>query len=46
MPMEKFMKMEQELERLKELERVDFDLVKQFKEGLEDLRQGKIRRVA
>ncbi len=40
------MKMEQELERLKELERVDFDLVKQFKEGLEDLRQGKIRRVA
>jgi len=45
-PMERFLRMEQELKRLRELEKVDFDLVKQFKEGLEDLREGKIRRVA
>ncbi len=45
-PKEKFLRMEQELKRLRELEKVDFDLVRQFKEGLEDLRQGKIRRVA
>jgi len=43
---ERLMKMEEELERLRELEKVDLDLVRQFREGLEDLRQGKIRRVA
>ena len=43
---EKFIEMEQELKRLRELEKIDFNLVRQFKEGLEDLRQGKIIRVA
>ena len=46
LPMERFLRMEEELEKLRELEKVDFNLVRQFKEGLEDLRQGKIRRVA
>ena len=36
----------EEYERLKKLEKVDFELVGQFKESLEDLKVGKIRRVA
>jgi len=28
------------------LKKIDFDLVKQFKEGLEDLKSGRVRRVA
>jgi hypothetical protein len=31
---------------LKELESIDFDLVKQFKESLEDVKNGRIKRVA
>ncbi len=29
-----------------ELEKIDFDLVRQFKESLEDVKAGRIRRVA
>ena len=36
----------EEYERLKKLEKVDFELIGQFKESLEDLKVGKIRRVA
>jgi len=35
-----------EYERLKKLERVDFDLILQFKRSLEDVKAGRIRRVA
>ena len=36
----------EEYERLKRLEKIDFELVGQFKESLEDLKAGRIRRVA
>lgn len=32
--------------KMKELEGIDFDLVRQMKGSLEDLRAGKVRRVA
>lgn len=35
-----------EYKRLKKLEKIDFDLVRQFKESLEDLKAGRVRRVA
>ncbi|MEK6889794.1 MAG: hypothetical protein AABX35_01265 [Nanoarchaeota archaeon] len=31
---------------LKELEKIDFDLLRQFKRSLEDVKAGRIRRVA
>ncbi len=46
MPKSKFERMKAELKRLKELEQVDFELVRQFKEGLEDLKAGRVKRVA
>ncbi len=45
-PKEEYERMRNELRKLKELEKIDWDLVKQFKESLEDLKEGKIRRVA
>lgn len=35
----------EEYERLKKLEKVDWELVESFKRSLEDLKQGKIKRV-
>ena len=35
-----------EYERLKRLERIDFELVGQFKESLEDLKAKRVKRVA
>ena len=35
-----------EYERLKKIEEVDHDLIRQLKESLEDAKQGRIRRVA
>jgi len=35
----------EEYERLKKLEKVDWELVESFKRSLEDLKQGRIRRV-
>jgi len=35
-----------EYERLKKLEKIDFDLVRQFKGSLEDLKARRVRRVA
>jgi len=35
-----------EYKKLKRLEKIDFELVRQFKEGLEDLKAGRVRRVA
>ena len=43
---EEYEKMKVRLKRLEELEKIDFDLVRQFKEGLEDLKAGRIRKVA
>ena len=36
----------EEYERLKKLEKIDFNLVEQFKNSLEDVKQGRIKRVA
>lgn len=36
----------EEYDRLKKLEKVDFQLVEQFKESLEDVKEGRITRVA
>ncbi|MBS3092548.1 hypothetical protein J4466_03970 [Candidatus Pacearchaeota archaeon] len=44
--MEEYEKMKQALRKLKMLEEIDFDLVRQFKESLEDVKAGRIRRVA
>lgn len=35
-----------EYERLKKLEELDFDLVSQFSSSLEDLKQGKFKKLA
>jgi hypothetical protein len=35
----------EEYKRLKRLEKIDFDLVRQFKASLEDIKEGRIRRV-
>lgn len=35
-----------EYERLKELEKIDFELIYQFKKSLEDVEAGRIRKVA
>ena len=45
-PKEEYEKMRNELKRLKGLEKVDWRLVGQFKEGLDDLKAGRIKRVA
>ena len=36
----------QKARRLKQLEQLDYDLIRQFKESLEDVKAGRIRRVA
>ena len=35
-----------EYDRLKRLEKIDFELLRQFRQSLEDLKEGRIRRVA
>ena len=39
-------RMKMQIAKLRELEKVDFDLVRQFRESLEDVKAGRIRRVA
>lgn len=36
----------QKARRLKQLEQLDYDLIRQFKDSLEDVKAGRIRRVA
>lgn len=36
----------EEYKRLKKLEQLDFDLIRQFASSLEDLKKGKFKRVA
>jgi len=45
-PKDEYEKMLKEIRLLRELKEIDWDLVKQFKEGLEDIKAGRIRRVA
>ena len=45
-PKEEYEKMKIQLARLNELEKIDFDLIRQFKNSLQDVKVGKIRKVA
>ena len=38
-PLEKYKKMVQELEKLRNMQKIDFDVERQIKEGLEDLKE-------
>lgn len=46
MTKDEYEKMRMQLARLKELEKIDFDLIRQFKASLEDVKAGRLRRVA
>jgi len=43
---EEYEKMKMQLSKLKELEKVDFDLVRQFKNSLEDVKSGKVEPIS
>ncbi len=43
---EEYNKLKMAYMKLKKLEEIDFDLVRQFKESLEAVKEGRIRRVA
>ncbi len=45
-PKDEYERMRMQLVRLRELEKVDFDLLRQFKQSLEDVKTGRIQRVA
>lgn len=45
-PKTEYERMIMQLARLRKLEQIDFDLVRQFKESLEDVKAGRIRRIA
>jgi hypothetical protein len=45
-PRTKYEKMKHQIAKLRELEKIDFDLIRQFKDSLEDVKAGRIRRVA
>jgi len=45
-PREEYERMRAQIAMLRQLEKIDFDLVRQFKAGLEDVKAGRIRRVA
>ncbi|MBI2043781.1 hypothetical protein HYT24_00250 [Candidatus Pacearchaeota archaeon] len=46
-PKEEYEKMKRQIAKFKELEEIiDFNLLRQFKESLEDIKAGRIRRVA
>lgn len=38
--------MKDKIKRLRKIQQIDWELVKQFKESLEDVKAGRIRRVA
>lgn len=44
-PKAEYEKMQHKLMILKEIEKIDIDLVRQFKNSLEDVKAGRIRRV-
>ncbi|MCH7850783.1 MAG: hypothetical protein IH845_04030 [Nanoarchaeota archaeon] len=43
---DEYERMKHQITRLQELEKIDFNLVGQFKKSLEDVKEGKIKRVA
>ena len=45
-PKEEYERMKAQIGMLKELEKIDFDLLRQFKQSLDDIKAGRIRRVA
>jgi len=45
-PRAEYEKLRAQVAMLKELEKLDFDLLRQFRGSLEDVRAGRIRRVA
>lgn len=45
-PTQKYQEIIKELELLRRLKNIDWDLVKQFRDSLEDVKEGRIRRVA
>ena len=45
-PKEEYERLKAQVAMLKELEKIDFDLLRQFKQSLEDIKAGRIRRVA
>ncbi len=45
-PRVRLIDLERKAEELEKLKRIDFDLIKQFEESLEDVKAGRIRRVA
>lgn len=45
-PKDEYERMKSKVALLKELEKIDFDLLRQFKNSLEDVKSGRVRRVA
>lgn len=45
-PLSEYNKLLMQARRLQELEKIDFELVKKFANSLEDVKAGRIRRVA
>jgi hypothetical protein len=45
-PKDEYERMKAKVALLRELEKIDFDLLRQFKNSLEDVKAGRIRRVA
>ena len=45
-PMEEYETMKADSKKLKKLEKIDFDLIRQFKESFEDLKKGRFKRLA
>ena len=45
-PKAEYERIKAQIARLHELEKIDFDLIRQYKESLEDVKAGRIRRVA
>ncbi len=45
-PKDEYERLKAQVLMLRELEKIDFDLLRQFKQSLEDVKEGRIRRVA
>ncbi len=45
-PKDEYEELKVQVALLRELQKIDFDLIRQFKQSLEDVKMGKIRRVA
>jgi len=45
-PKIEYERMKHQIAKLRQLEKIDFDLIRQFKDSLEDVKEGRIRRVA